>query len=51
MGGFDGKVAVVTGADGGIGEARADGLVAAGPRVVIAKLEGTQGERVAGEIE
>jgi 3-oxoacyl-[acyl-carrier protein] reductase len=51
MGEFDGKVAVVTGAGGGIGEAYAKGLAAAGARVVIAEIDGTQGERVAKEIE
>jgi 3-oxoacyl-[acyl-carrier protein] reductase len=51
MGEFDGKVAVVTGGGGGIGEAYAKGLAAAGARVVIAELDGAQGERVAKEIE
>jgi 3-oxoacyl-[acyl-carrier protein] reductase len=51
MGEFDGKVAVVTGAGGGIGEAYAKGLAAAGAKVVIAEIDGPQGERVAKEIE
>jgi len=51
MGEFDGKVAVVTGGGGGIGEAYAKGLAAEGARVVIAELDAAQGERVAKEIE
>jgi NAD(P)-dependent dehydrogenase (short-subunit alcohol dehydrogenase family) len=48
---FDGKVAVVTGAGGGIGEAYAKGLAAEGARVVIAEINAAAGERVAKEIE
>lgn len=51
MGEFDGKVAVVTGAGGGIGEAYAKGLAAQGASVVIAELDAAAGERVAKEIE
>ena len=47
---LDGKVAVVTGAGGGIGEAYAKALAAAGARVVIAEIDVEQGRRVAGEI-
>ena len=49
--GFDGKVAVVTGAGRGIGEAYAKALAAKGARVVVAELEGDAGERVAKEVE
>jgi 3-oxoacyl-[acyl-carrier protein] reductase len=48
--GIRGKVAVVTGAGGGIGEAYAKGLAAAGARVVVAEIDRAAGERVAGEI-
>jgi len=48
--GIRGKVAVVTGAGGGIGEAYAKGLAAAGARVVVAEIDKSAGERVAGEI-
>jgi 3-oxoacyl-[acyl-carrier protein] reductase len=51
MGEFDGKVAVVTGAGGGIGEAYARGLAQAGAAVVIAELDAAAGERVAKQIE
>jgi 3-oxoacyl-[acyl-carrier protein] reductase len=44
------KVAVVTGAGGGIGEAYAKGLAAAGARVVVADIAKESGERVAREI-
>ena len=47
----EGKVAVVTGAGQGIGEAYAKGLAAAGARVVVAELNASQGKRVAAEIE
>jgi 3-oxoacyl-[acyl-carrier protein] reductase len=48
--GIDGKVAIVTGAGGGIGEAYAKGLAAHGARVVIAEIKKENGERVAEEI-
>jgi 3-oxoacyl-[acyl-carrier protein] reductase len=46
-----GKVAIVTGAGQGIGEAYAKALAAAGAAVVVAELNQEQGERVAKEIE
>jgi 3-oxoacyl-[acyl-carrier protein] reductase len=46
---FAGKVAVVTGAAGGIGEAYARGLAAEGAAVVVADLD-TKGEAVAADI-
>ena len=48
--GIAGKVAIVTGSGGGIGEAYARGLAAAGARVVIAEIQKEAGERVAREI-
>jgi 3-oxoacyl-[acyl-carrier protein] reductase len=48
--GLKGKVAVVTGAGGGIGEAYARGLAASGTRVVIADINKDGAERVAREI-
>ncbi len=48
---FDGKVAVVTGAGRGIGEAYAKALAGKGARVVVAELDAEAGERVAKEIE
>ena len=48
---FDGKVAVVTGAGRGIGEAYAKALGREGARVVVAELDSEAGERVAKEIE
>jgi len=47
---FSGKVAVVTGAGGGIGEAYARALHAAGAKVVIAELNDEQGRRVADDL-
>src|SRR5262245_24564282 len=47
---FKDKVAIVTGAGQGIGEAYAKGLAAEGARVVIAELNEAQGSRVAEEI-
>ena len=40
MGSLEGKVAIVTGGAQGIGRAIADGLAAAGARIVIADLRG-----------
>ena len=51
MGRFDGKVAVVTGSGGGIGEAYAKLFAEEGAKVVVAELVADQGERVAKEIE
>ncbi|MHB8466640.1 MAG: SDR family oxidoreductase [Acidimicrobiales bacterium] len=48
---FEGKVAIVTGAGQGIGEAYAKGLAAEGAHVVVADLNTEGAERVAGEIE
>jgi 3-oxoacyl-[acyl-carrier protein] reductase len=48
--GIEGKVAVVTGAGGGIGEAYAKGLSDQGARVVVAEIQKEAGERVAREI-
>ncbi len=47
---FENKVAVVTGAGQGIGEAYAKALANEGARVVIAEIDGEQGERVVKEI-
>lgn len=48
--GIEGKVAIVTGSGGGIGEAYAKGLAAQGARVVVAEIQKDAGERVAEEI-
>jgi 3-oxoacyl-[acyl-carrier protein] reductase len=48
--GISGKVAIVTGAGGGIGEAYAKGLAGQGARVVVAEIKKDNGERVAEEI-
>ncbi len=48
--GIEGKVAIVTGAGGGIGEGYAKGLATHGARVVIAEIQKENGERVAQEI-
>ncbi len=48
--GIRGKVAIVTGAGGGIGEAYAKGLAGAGARVAVADVAGDAAERVAREI-
>jgi len=50
VGRFDGKVAIVTGAAGGIGEAYARGLAGAGASVVVADLDTERGEKVAADI-
>ncbi len=47
---FTDKIAIVTGAGQGIGEAYAKALAAAGARVVVAELNESQGRRVAAEI-
>ena len=47
---FDDKIAIVTGASGGIGEAYARRLAAEGANVVIADVAEEQGEKVAAEI-
>ena len=48
--GIEGKVAIVTGAGGGIGEAYAKGLAGQGASVAVAEIVVENGERVAGEI-
>jgi len=48
--GIEGKVAIVTGSGGGIGEAYAKGLASQGARVVVAEIQKDAGERVAAEI-
>lgn len=48
--GIEGKVAIVTGAGGGIGEAYARGLAAQGARVAVAEIVADNGRRVAEEI-
>lgn len=50
MGRFDDKVAIVTGAAGGIGEAYARGLAAEGAAVVVADLDQERGEKTAVDI-
>ena len=50
LAGIGGKVAIVTGAGGGIGAAYARGLAAAGARVAVAEIDKEQGDRVATEI-
>ncbi|MDJ0785340.1 MAG: SDR family oxidoreductase [Myxococcota bacterium] len=50
MDGIEGKVAIVTGAGGGIGEAYAKGLAGQGARVVVAEIDKEGGSRVAEEI-
>jgi len=47
---FQGKVAIVTGAAGGIGEAYARSLAAEGASVVVADLDTERGEKVASDI-
>lgn len=50
MGQLTGKVAIVTGASTGIGEATARALALEGAAVVIADVDGERGEAVAGDI-
>jgi NAD(P)-dependent dehydrogenase (short-subunit alcohol dehydrogenase family) len=50
MGRFDGKVAVVTGSGGGIGEGYAKRLADDGASVVVADIKGDGAQRVAAEI-
>jgi NAD(P)-dependent dehydrogenase (short-subunit alcohol dehydrogenase family) len=50
MGRLEGKVAIVTGAGSGIGEATARLMAQEGAAVVVADISRTQAERVAGEI-
>lgn len=47
---FDGKVAIVTGSAGGIGEAYARALASEGARVVVADIDAERGEKVASDI-
>ena len=48
--GIEGKVAIVTGAGGGIGEGYAKALANEGAKVVVAEIKKENGERVAEEI-
>jgi len=48
--GIEGKVAIVTGSGGGIGEAYAKALAEQGAKVVVAEIQKENGERVADEI-
>ena len=50
LSGIRGKVAIVTGAGGGIGAAYAKGLAAAGAKIAVAEIDKEQGDRVAREI-
>jgi NAD(P)-dependent dehydrogenase (short-subunit alcohol dehydrogenase family) len=49
MGRLDGKVAIVTGAGSGIGEATARLMAHEGASVVVADIDGFAADRVAGE--
>jgi NAD(P)-dependent dehydrogenase (short-subunit alcohol dehydrogenase family) len=51
MGRLDGKVAIVTGAGSGIGEATARLMAREGASVVVADLNRTEAERVAGDLD
>jgi len=51
MGRLDGKVAIVTGAGGGIGEATARLMALEGASVVVADIDQAEAERVAGELD
>ena len=48
--GISGKVAIVTGSGGGIGEAYAKALAEAGAKVIVAEIDKQRGEKVASEI-
>jgi 3-oxoacyl-[acyl-carrier protein] reductase len=50
VGKFDGKVSIVTGAAGGIGEAYARRLASEGASVVIADIDGDRADKVAADI-
>src|SRR5437764_4287008 len=50
MGRLEGKVAIVTGAGSGIGEATARLMAREGASVVVADINGTEAERVAGDL-
>ena len=50
MGRLEGKIAIVTGAGSGIGEATARLMAHEGASVVVADINGTEAERVAGEL-
>src|SRR3954469_2324675 len=50
MGRLESKVAIVTGAGSGIGEATARLMAREGASVVVADINGAEGERVAGEL-
>src|SRR5439155_24746562 len=50
MGRLEGKVAIVTGAGSGIGEATARLMAREGASVVVADIDGSAAERVAGEL-
>jgi NAD(P)-dependent dehydrogenase (short-subunit alcohol dehydrogenase family) len=50
MGRLDGKVAIVTGAGSGVGEATARMMAREGASVVVADINGSAAERVAGEL-
>jgi 3-oxoacyl-[acyl-carrier protein] reductase len=47
---FDGKVAIVTGAAGGIGEAYARAIAADGANVVVADVDAERGQKVASDL-
>ena len=51
MGRLEAKVAIVTGSGSGIGEATARLMAREGASVVVADIDGTEAERVAGELD
>jgi NAD(P)-dependent dehydrogenase (short-subunit alcohol dehydrogenase family) len=51
MGRLDGKIAIITGAAAGIGQATAQRVAAEGARTVVADLNATGAKQVAGEID